>query len=47
MVIPYLNALRAFLLIYASMPLALRSFIDTFICISLMGLILKLLTTRT
>lgn len=46
-VIPYLNALRAFVLIYSQMPLSLRSFIETFICIALMTFVLRILTTRT
>lgn len=47
MVIPYLNALRAFTLMFTQMPVSLRSFFSTFLCIALCGFILKILTTRT
>lgn len=47
MVIPYLNALRAFLLIYASMPVSFQYFINTFIAIALLSFVFRILTTRT
>lgn len=46
-VLPYLNALQAFSLIFLAMPVSLRTFIGTFFSLSLLTLILKIFTTRT
>lgn len=45
--IPFANALQAFLSIYSLLPLPVRAFITTFFVIGFGLGILKILTTRT